>query len=104
MFGQTRRASFWPRVANARSGLILATLTFTAAAGALRAPLWLAIGGFAALLLLSLWDQHRLRPRFAAVGALDILDKSAWVSAGHCLLAAAAAYGWGLLVRLVFYG
>jgi hypothetical protein len=104
MSAPTRKTSFWPRVANARSGLVLATLTLIAGTGALFAPLWLAIGGFALLLFFSLWDQHRLRPRFAAVGALDILDKGAWVSAGHCVLAAAAAYGWGLLVRLVFYG
>jgi hypothetical protein len=83
---------------------ILVTIALTAAAGLLRAPWWLTLFGFAALTLLSLQEHRRLRPRFAAVGALDVLDRGAWTSAGHCLLAAATAYGWGQLVRLIFFG
>ena len=82
--------------------LMFVAILLTAFAGLLKGPWWVIFIGFGALTLVTAWERWRLRPQFAAVGSADILTMAGWTSAGHCLLAAGAAYGWGAVMRVTF--
>ena len=77
-------------------------LVCTALAGLLGAPWWLALITGSAVSLSSIRQQQKLRARFAAVDALDVLAVSGLASLATGCLAAAAAFALGRLVGVLF--
>ena len=75
------------------------SILFTALAAFAGAPVYAILPGAAVLLSISLLEQRKLSPRFAAIGASYMLTMAAWQSAGEAFMAAGAAYGIGALVR-----
>lgn len=75
------------------------SILFTALAAFAGAPLYAILPGAAVLLSISLREQRKLSPRFAAIGASYMLTMAAWQSAGEALIAVGAAYGLGAVVR-----
>jgi hypothetical protein len=63
-------------------------------------PAFLCGGGM--LALISILEQRKLRARFAAIGATDMLAMAGFASLGYSVLAAVAAYGLGVLTRFIF--
>jgi hypothetical protein len=75
----------------------------TAGLGYFGAGWWTALIGALALTALSYLELSALRPRLAAVSGSYLFEAAVQARAGHSLLAAGAAYGWGALVRLVLW-
>ena len=67
------------------------------------APVWAMVPGVLVLLTLSIIEQRKLSTRFAAIGASYMLTMAAWESAGNALVATGAAYGLGMVVKMVFF-
>ena len=62
------------RVSESEGTLLLYVFAFaTAVAGLLQMPLWTALIGGTAIALVNIAEETRLRTRFAAVGATDVL-------------------------------
>jgi hypothetical protein len=73
---------------------IVATMTLSY----LGMPWWTALFGAAVLASISIAEQQKLRPRFAAVGATDVLLMGALASLANALLAAGGAFAMGRLI------
>lgn len=100
MNASARYDSMRPTLHNRAQGVtaylsILAT-SLAAFAGA---PMWAIVPGTLVLLTISLVEQRKLSPRFAAIGASYMLTIAAWQSAGEALIATGAAFGLGALSR-----
>ena len=80
-----------------------ATILTTAVLGYVGAPWWTALVGALALTALSYLELSALRGRLTSVGGGYLFDAAVQARAGHSLLAAAAAYGWGALVKLALW-
>jgi hypothetical protein len=78
------------------------TILAVALLGALNGPWYFLLLGAAVLTLIAVREQRRFQPRFAALGIAGLLETAAYASAAHALLAAVAAYGLGVIARLVF--
>ncbi len=65
------------------------------------APWWSALVGGCALSLISIWEQEKLRARFAAVGASDMLTVSALASLATACMATSAAFALGRVVGMI---
>ena len=62
------------RVSESEGTLLLYVFAFaTAVAGLLQWPLWIALVGGTAIALVNIAEEAKLRPRFATVGASDVL-------------------------------
>lgn len=75
----------------------------TALAAFCGAPVWAMLPGAAVLFSISLSEQRKLSSRFAAIGASHVLNMAAWQSAGHALMACAAAFGVGYASRVAYF-
>ena len=65
---------------------------------------WLGlVVGAAVLALLSMTEHRDYRSRFAAVGMADVYRAFAWSNVGTSIVAAGAASGMGMVVRLVAF-
>jgi len=82
--------------------LAYALIVTTAALGYFGAPWWLLLLGAGGLACLAQLELRALGSRFSGVGATYMLETATHARLGHSLLAAIAAYGWGVLVRYVF--
>jgi hypothetical protein len=71
-------------------------------AGYFGMPWFVVLFGAAILTLIAVMEQLRYRPQLAAIGRTDLLHTTAMASASNGLLASTAAYGVGLVVRIVF--
>jgi hypothetical protein len=60
--------------------------------------------GAASLSLISAFEQRRYRPRLAALSMTQQLPSAAMASLGNSLIAAAAAYALGAIVRFAVFG
>ena len=65
------------------------------------APVWAMLPGAAILTAISLREHRQLSARFAAINASHVLHMANWQSAGHALMASGAAWGLGILTKLV---
>jgi hypothetical protein len=79
-----------------------ATIVSIAGMGYFGAPWWSLLVGAGALAYLAHLELRALGPRFSAVRAMYMLEAATHARVGHSLLAAAAAYGWGAVVRIAF--
>ena len=80
------------------------TIVFTAFAGLVSAPWWFAVISGCALSLIGIWEQQKLRARFAAVGASEMLTASALASLATACITTGAAYILGRVVGVVALG
>ena len=67
----------------------------TACAGLLDLPIWTALVGGTAIAVLSIVEQTKLRARFAAVDATDVLTTAHFASLAIGWLAGIASWGLG---------
>jgi hypothetical protein len=74
----------------------------TATAAYFGAPIWTFLVGAAALILLSAIEHRELVGYYGKPYARSAIAWAAWQSAGHAMLASAAAYLLGYLTRLSF--
>ena len=73
----------------------------SACAGLLNAPVWTFLICGSGLALIAIWDQQKLRTRFAAVGASEVLSSAHLASLADACVVSAAAWGVGMLLRAV---
>jgi hypothetical protein len=78
--------------------LTYAALVLTSFAAVAGAPWWFALATGTVISLVSIWDQQKLRARFAAVGASDVLATSALASLATGCIGALAAFVLGRTV------
>ena len=97
------RAALNVRVAARRAHGMIAYLAIlsTALAAFAGAPLWAVMPGTLVLLTISLVEQRKLSSRFAAIGQSHMMTAAALESSANALMATGAAYGLGLLVRVI---
>jgi hypothetical protein len=81
--------------------LAAAALAGCVLAGLAGLSVWSFLVGAACLSLISLWDQEKLRSRFAAVGATSMLAVANLASVADSLLVSGAAWCLGAVFRLV---
>jgi hypothetical protein len=62
------------------------------------------LAGATSLSLISAFEQRRYRPRLAALGMAQQLPSAAMATLGNSLIAAAAAYALGTIVRFAMFG
>lgn len=75
----------------------------TAFAGVAAAPWWFVVISGCALSLVSIWEQQKLRARFAAVGASEVLTASALASLATACITAGIAYVLGSAVGMFLF-
>ncbi len=80
------------------------TIVATAFASLLGAPWWVALIGGTVLASMSIFEQQKLRTRFAAVGANDMLAMAGLASLANGWMAGAAAWALGVGTKFVFFG
>jgi hypothetical protein len=85
----------------AQISLAAGIVTGSALAGLLGLPFWVFLPGGVSLSLISLWDQEKLRPRFAAVGATSMLASANLASLADSCLVTGAAWCVGAAFRFV---
>jgi hypothetical protein len=73
----------------------------SAIAGLLGVSFWVFMACGISLSLISLWDQEKLRPRFAAVGATSMLTMANLASLADSCLVTGAAWCVGVVFRFV---
>jgi hypothetical protein len=73
-------------------------------AGLAAAPWWFAAISGSVLSLISIWEQQKLRARFVAVGASDVLTASALASLATGCVTTGAAYVLGRMVGVALFG
>jgi hypothetical protein len=79
-------------------------LVLTSLAAVIGSPWWVALGAGAAISLVSIWEQQKLRARFAAVGATDVLTTSALAALATGCIGALGAFMIGRVVGLLVMG
>ena len=77
----------------------LAIVIAAAISGVVGLPFWTAMVGGCGLALIATRQQHKLRPRYASVGAADMLMTAHAASLLNALLTTLAAWGVGLVLR-----
>ena len=81
--------------------LAVAAVAGCVLAGLIGLSVWSCLIGGLCLSLISLWDQEKLRSRFAAVGATSMLAMANLASVADSLLVSGAAWCLGAGFRLV---
>lgn len=81
--------------------IIYAALVLTSLSAMLGAPWWVALVSGTAISLLSIGEYQKLRARFAAVGATDMLTTSALAGFATACISAVAAFALGRLVGAI---
>jgi hypothetical protein len=85
----------------AQACLATTVVVGSALAGLLGLPFWAFLAAGSALSLISIWEQEKLRPRFAALGSTNMLTMAHLASVTDSCLVAASAWGVGLLFRFL---
>ncbi len=74
-------------------------IVLSAALGYLNGPWWTALFVGLAIALLGIAEQQKLRARFAAVGATEVLMAASLASVANALVTVGGAFVMGRLVR-----
>ena len=85
----------------AQTCLASAIICVCALAGMIGLPFWTFLAGGLCLSLISMWDQEKLRPRFVAVGATNMLTMANLAGLADSCFVAGAAWGVGAAFRFL---
>jgi hypothetical protein len=92
------------RVSESEGTVLLYVFAFaTAVAGLLQYPLWVALIGGSAIALVNIAEEAKLRARFAAIGASDVLITAHLASFAIGWAGGLAAWGVGRLCWWAFW-